>query len=123
MALKFLPQGLGTHEPERERFLQEARAASALNHPNVCVIHDIQESGGEQFIVMEFVDGVTLRSKIEGALHGTDRLLPLDTVVSYATQIGEALQEPHAKGIVHRDVKTENIMVTPRNLVLIENLR
>lgn len=117
VALKFLPGELSIHDAERARFLQEARAASALNHPNVCVIHDIQESEGQHFIVMEFVEGVTLRGKIDTAAHSPDRLLPLDLVLSYATQIAEALQEAHAKGIVHRDVKTENIMVTPKNQV------
>ena len=64
VALKFLPHGLESHEPERARFLQEARAASALNHPNVCTIYDVGDAEGQQFIAMEFVDGVTLREKI-----------------------------------------------------------
>jgi eukaryotic-like serine/threonine-protein kinase len=111
VALKFLPHGLETHEPERARFLQEAQAASALNHPNVCTIHDIAEAEGQQFIVMEFVDGVTLREKI-----ATGKL-PTATAVSYAIQMGEALEEAHSKGIVHRDIKAENIMVNTKNQV------
>jgi len=111
VALKFLPRGLETHDVERARFLQEAQAASALNHPNVCTIHEISEHEGQQFIVMEFVDGVTLRAKIaEGGLR-------LSECLSYAIQIAEALEEAHGKGIVHRDVKAENIMVNTKNQI------
>ncbi len=111
VALKFLPHGLESHEPERARFLQEAQAASALNHPNVCTIHDIAEADGQQFIVMEFVEGVTLREKLAGGK------LPTGAAVGYAIQIGEALEEAHGKGIVHRDIKAENIMVNTKNQV------
>ncbi|MBP1657944.1 MAG: serine/threonine protein kinase, partial [Bacteroidetes bacterium] len=111
VALKFLPRGLESHEPERERFLQEAQAASALNHPNVCTIYDIAEAEGQQFIAMEYVDGMTLREKIARAQ------LDIGTAVGYAIQIGEALEEAHAKGIVHRDIKAENIMVNSKNQV------
>jgi serine/threonine protein kinase len=109
VALKFLPRGLEAHEPERTRFLQEAQAAATLNHPNICTIHDIKEEDDQQFIVMEYVDGKTLRDmapvqKIQDAL-------------GYAIQIGEALQEAHSKGVVHRDVKTANIMVNAKNQV------
>jgi serine/threonine protein kinase/tetratricopeptide (TPR) repeat protein len=111
VALKFLPHGLDTREPERSRFLQEARAAAILNHPNICTVHDVQDHEGEQFIVMEYVDGVTLREKIaEGKLQ-------TETSVGYAIQIAEALEEAHSKGIVHRDVKADNIMVTAKNQV------
>jgi serine/threonine protein kinase len=109
VALKFLPHGLESHEPERARLLQEARAASALNHPNVCTIYDIGEADGQQFIVMEYVDGVTLREKIAPGK------LPTETAVGYAIQIGEALEEAHGKGIVHRDIKAENIIVNSKN--------
>jgi serine/threonine protein kinase len=105
VALKFLPHSLSAHEPERARFLQEARAAAALNHPNICTIFDISEEGGEQFIAMEFIDGHTLREEIE------NRRLKIENSIAYAIQIGEALQEAHSKGIVHRDIKAENIMV------------
>lgn len=111
VALKFLPRGLETHEPERARFLQEAQAAAALNHPNICTIHDIIAEGGQQFIVMEYVDGHTVRQKLETGN------LKLETILSYAVQIGEALQEAHSKGIVHRDVKTDNIMVNSKNQI------
>ena len=111
VALKFLPRGLESHEPERARFLQEAQAASALNHPNVCTIYDIAEADDQQFIAMEYVDGVTLREKIaEGKLQ-------TGTSVGYAIQIAEALQEAHTHGIVHRDIKSENIMVNSKNQV------
>ncbi len=115
VALKFLPRGLDAHEPERVRFLQEAQAASALNHPNVCTIYDIKEEADQHFIVMEYVDGVTLRQKIVGVIHESPLLVK--TVVSYAIQIGEALQEAHSHGIVHRDVKPENIMVNTKNQI------
>ena len=111
VALKFLPRGLETHEPERARFLQEAQAAAALNHANICTIYDIAQEGNDQFIVMEFVDGVTLREKIAaGGLRMAD-------CIGYAIQIGDALQEAHSKGIVHRDIKAENIMVNEKKQV------
>ena len=109
VALKFLPHHLVASEAEQARFLQEARAASALNHPNVCTIYDIKEEDGRQFIVMEYVDGATIKRK-----------LPLDGVedaLRYALQIGEALHEAHEKGIVHRDIKSDNIMVNAKNQV------
>jgi serine/threonine protein kinase len=109
VALKFLPHHLTANETEKARFLQEAKAASALNHPNVCTIYDIKEEDGQQFIVMEYIDGKTLR-----------QILPvkkLSEAYSYAIQIGEALQEAHAKGIVHRDIKADNIMVNSKNQI------
>jgi serine/threonine-protein kinase len=109
VALKFLPSHLTASETERARFLQEARAASALNHAHVCTIYDIKEEGDRQFIVMEFVDGVTLRHKVP--------LGKSSEAIGYALEIGEALQEAHSKGIVHRDIKAENIMVNSRNQV------
>ncbi|MBM4161695.1 MAG: serine/threonine protein kinase [Ignavibacteria bacterium] len=114
VALKFLPRGLEAHEPERARFLQEAQAAAALNHPNICTIHDIAGEGdpkgaGQQFIVMEYVDGKTLRQVVP--------VQKMQTAIDYAIQIGEALQEAHSKGIVHRDIKTDNIMVNTKNQV------
>jgi serine/threonine protein kinase len=119
VALKFLPHHLTATADEQARFLQEARAASALNHPNVCTIYDIAEhdgpasagapAGRQQFIVMEYIDGKTLR-----------QMLPVQktqTAINYAIQIGEALQEAHSKGIVHRDIKTDNIMVNSKNQI------
>ncbi|HEY4643351.1 MAG TPA: serine/threonine-protein kinase, partial [Bacteroidota bacterium] len=111
VALKFLPHHLTASEEEQARFLQEAKAASALNHPNVCTIYGIEEHSGDQFIEMEYVDGVTLHEKVAGAP------MPLNDVVTYAIQIGEALQEAHGKGIVHRDIKADNIMINTKNQV------
>lgn len=111
VALKFLPHYIASSDTERARFLQEAKAAANLNHPNVCVIYDIQEADEQQFIVMEFVDGMTLKQKFSKSP------LPVDEAVGYAVQIGEALQEAHAKGIVHRDVKSENIMINSKNQI------
>ncbi len=111
VALKFLPQRLAATDDERQRLLREARAASALNHPNVCGIHAICEEEGQTFIDMEFVEGRTLRARIGDGPLGTD------DAIEYAIQIGDALQEAHGKGIVHRDVKPENIMINGRNQV------
>jgi len=109
VALKFLPHGLDAHEPERERFLQEARAAAILNHPNVCTIYDIAEADGQQFIVMEYVEGKTLREIVP--------VKKTQDAIGYAVQIAEALKEAHTHGIVHRDIKAENIMVNSKNQV------
>jgi len=109
VALKFLPHGLEADEPERARFLQEARAAAILNHPNICTIHETAEADGQQFIVMEYVDGKTLRDIIPVKM--------LQDGITYAIQIAEALQEAHTHGIVHRDIKAENIMVNTKNQV------
>ena len=111
VALKFLPQHVTKTEEEQARFLQEAQAAATLNHPNVCAIHTIEEHDGQQFIDMEYVDGETLRSK----LHAVK--LKTGESITYALQIGEALQEAHSKGIVHRDVKPENMMVNSKNQI------
>jgi len=109
VALKFLPSHLTKSETDKARFLQEAKAASAINHPNVCVIHDIQEHDGQQFIVMEYVEGKTLR-EVVGSFDKTP--MPLKDVIAISIQIAEALRAAHGKGIVHRDIKSENIMVT-----------
>ena len=109
VALKFLPHHLMAEETERSRFLQEAKAAATLNHPNICTIHGIEEADGQQFIEMEFIDGVTLRHKIP--------VEKLDGALGYAIQIGEALEEAHAKGVVHRDIKADNIMVNSKNQI------
>ncbi len=123
VALKFLPHSITPDESEQARFLQEAKAASALNHPNICAIHALGEHEGQRFIDMEFVEGETLRKKIEDA-HPTDRgneggrgRLRIEDCINYAIQIGEALQEAHTHGIIHRDMKPDNIMVTPRNQI------
>jgi len=111
VALKFLPHHLTVNDAEKARFLQEAKVAATLNHPNVCVIHSIEEVEDKQFIVMELVDGRTLREVIQSAIPNPQ------SAISYAVQIGEALHEAHSKGIVHRDIKCENMMVNSRNQI------
>ncbi|MDP1675262.1 MAG: protein kinase [Bacteroidota bacterium] len=111
VALKFLPHHLAKGTTEQSRFLQEAQAAAVLNHPNICVIHDVREEDGKQFIVMEFVEGATIRETIQKGQ------IKLDTAIDYAIQIAEALEEAHSKGIVHRDIKADNIMINSKNQI------
>jgi len=107
VALKFIPENLAKDAKSLDRFIREARAASQLNHPGICTIHDIQEMDGHPFIVMEKLDGTSLKERIRA------KAMPVDELLDVGIQVADALAASHAKGIIHRDIKPANIFITP----------
>ena len=113
VALKFLRSDILEDEEHKERFLREAQAAAALDHPNICTVHEIDEVEAKTFIVMAFLEGQSVKDKI------AERPLKLEQALDIAIQTGQGLQAAHEKGVVHRDIKSANLMVTPQGQVKI----
>jgi non-specific serine/threonine protein kinase len=111
VAIKFLPEEACCEPESVQRFLREARAISSLNHPHICTLHDIGEHQGQQFMVMERLEGEPLKSRISRGP------VPVDELLGFGEQIADALEAAHAKGIVHRDLKPANLFVTARSRV------
>src|SRR5262249_7176122 len=111
VALKFVPDNLLGDRKFLDRFEREARAASQLNHPNICTIHDIEDNHGHPFIVMEKLDGESLKQKMQG------QPMHLDALLDVAVQVADALSASHSKGILHRDIKPANVFLTPNGQV------
>src|SRR3984957_9100100 len=111
VAIKFLPAEVATNESARQRQLREAQTAATLDHPNICAIYEVGQEGGYSFIVLQYIEGETLAARLK-------RQLPdLREALAIAAQVADALNEAHARGIIHRDVKPENIMLTTRGQV------
>src|SRR5215471_18024121 len=111
VAIKLLPEESATDSQAKERLIREAKAAATLDHPNICSIHEVQEADGHSFIAMQYVEGETLAALLNR------QLLELQESVSIGIQITEALAEAHSRGIIHRDIKPQNVMITSRGLV------
>src|SRR6266566_4585927 len=111
VAIKFLPESLVADEQARKRQVREAQAAARLDHPNICAIHEVSEEDGRSFIVMQYVEGETLDSRMKR------KPFDLSESLSIAAQVADALAEAHAHGIIHRDIKPANIIITPRGKV------
>jgi len=111
VAIKFLPAEVATDERSKQRLLREAKTAATLDHPNICAIYEVGQEGSYSFIVLQYIEGETLASKLK-------RHLPdLREALAIAAQVADALNEAHARGIIHRDIKPENIKLTTRNQV------